>query len=343
MGCWPALVDWAWPWRSFEPRVVGRRLELGGRVRAQPRRQRRRQPRQVVERRAVQPRASVHDPRVTDFARSSASGPDWAYRPCVVRALARLAKPSGVRGPVLLPPCIRQRPFGIAGARQARPVVRAFAPQRGARLGLPRGLPLRSGSLRGAGLGAGRSGEVVGLGVAGGWVGLASGHWSAGVARTACGTVAGVVVVDRCICNTGRWRLVIPSYAEMPAGASQTVPDRAQPARSPNCFGRAGCRRCARSRGRRCSLRGRKRLAIAAGRRRGGRGEPCGIGRRLDLTVRNEWELDVPGSSMCRELQADRVKTQLRVWLAQYRCASEPCGESLLRPACRTRIKVAAR
>jgi hypothetical protein len=39
---------------------------------------------------------------------------------------------------------------------------------------------------------------------------------------------------------------------------------------------------------------------------------------------------------------ANCVKTQLPVWLAQYRCALEPCGESLLCPAGRTRIKVAA-
>ena len=62
-----------------------------------------------------------------------------------MRASARSAKPFGVRGPVLLPPCMRQRPFSIAGAWQGQPVVRALAPQRGARLGLPRGWPLRVG------------------------------------------------------------------------------------------------------------------------------------------------------------------------------------------------------
>jgi hypothetical protein len=66
----------------------------------------------------------------------------------VVFAAASLARPSAVRGPVLFPPCDRHRPFAIAGAWQAQPVVRAFAPQRGARLGLPRGLPLRSGPSR---------------------------------------------------------------------------------------------------------------------------------------------------------------------------------------------------
>lgn len=31
--------------------------------------------------------------------------------------------------PGLLPPCIRQRPFSIAGSRQGAPVVRQWAPQ----------------------------------------------------------------------------------------------------------------------------------------------------------------------------------------------------------------------
>lgn len=35
--------------------------------------------------------------------------------------------PALLRGPVLLPPCIRQRLFAIAGARQAVP-MRVFAP-----------------------------------------------------------------------------------------------------------------------------------------------------------------------------------------------------------------------
>ncbi len=64
--------------------------------------------------------------------------------PCVVCAAVRAAFPSGVRGPVLRPPCIRHRPFAIAGARHAHP-LRVRAPQRGARLspGLPSGLPPR--------------------------------------------------------------------------------------------------------------------------------------------------------------------------------------------------------
>jgi hypothetical protein len=58
--------------------------------------------------------------------------------PCVVCAAIIRAIPSGVRGPVHFPPCILHRPFAIAGARQGLP-ERAIAPQRGARLGLPRG------------------------------------------------------------------------------------------------------------------------------------------------------------------------------------------------------------
>jgi hypothetical protein len=63
----------------------------------------------------------------------------------VVCAAVIRAIPSGVRGPVLPPPCIRHRPFAIAGARQAQPVLRARAPHRGARFrpGLPSGLPRR--------------------------------------------------------------------------------------------------------------------------------------------------------------------------------------------------------
>jgi len=37
------------------------------------------------------------------------------YRPCFQRERRDFAKPSGVRGPVLAPPCIRQRPLRIAG------------------------------------------------------------------------------------------------------------------------------------------------------------------------------------------------------------------------------------
>ena len=40
------------------------------------------------------------------------------------------SSPSGVRGPVLLPPCSRQRPFAMAGALHVPPPLRRFAPQR---------------------------------------------------------------------------------------------------------------------------------------------------------------------------------------------------------------------
>jgi hypothetical protein len=77
--------------------------------------------------------------------RSSAPTAPAAYRPCVVFTAANRRNPASVRAPVLAPPCIRHRPFAIAGARHAHPVRRAFAPQRGARLGAPRRLPLRNG------------------------------------------------------------------------------------------------------------------------------------------------------------------------------------------------------
>src|SRR5208283_6100717 len=48
--------------------------------------------------------------------------------PLVVRAAASLANPAAVRGPVLVPPWIRHRPFAIACAWQGRP-TRVFAPQ----------------------------------------------------------------------------------------------------------------------------------------------------------------------------------------------------------------------
>jgi len=37
------------------------------------------------------------------------------YRPCFQRERREFSKPSSVRGPVLAPPCIRQRPFRMAG------------------------------------------------------------------------------------------------------------------------------------------------------------------------------------------------------------------------------------
>ena len=60
----------------------------------------------------------------------------------MVRAAAMRMRPSA-EGPVLAPPCMRQRPFFIAGLLQGQP-ARVFAPHRGAAFGLPRGLPLRS-------------------------------------------------------------------------------------------------------------------------------------------------------------------------------------------------------
>jgi hypothetical protein len=50
--------------------------------------------------------------------------------PCVVRAARIRARPSAVLGPVLLPPCIRHLPFGIAGDRHGL-TLRVRAPQRG--------------------------------------------------------------------------------------------------------------------------------------------------------------------------------------------------------------------
>ena len=49
------------------------------------------------------------------------------YLPVFQFALRDLANPSGVFGPVLGPPSIRQRPFGIAGALQEAP-SRLLAP-----------------------------------------------------------------------------------------------------------------------------------------------------------------------------------------------------------------------
>jgi hypothetical protein len=39
--------------------------------------------------------------------------------------------------------------------------------------------------------------------------------------------------------------------------------------------------------------------------------------------------------------QADHVSARLRVWLAQYRCGTEPARESLFRIVDRARIKIA--
>lgn len=64
-------------------------------------------------------------------------------KPCRQLAEAARALPCSVRAPVEAPPCIRHRPFGIAGARHGVP-DRVLAPQRGALCGLPEGLPFFS-------------------------------------------------------------------------------------------------------------------------------------------------------------------------------------------------------
>ena len=51
-------------------------------------------------------------------------------RPCVRGAFRARSRPSGVRAPVLAPPCIRHLPFGIAGERQGKP-PRVQAPHLG--------------------------------------------------------------------------------------------------------------------------------------------------------------------------------------------------------------------
>src|SRR5271166_4777847 len=60
--------------------------------------------------------------------------------PCFQLARLERAKPALVRGPVLAPPCIRQRPLRIAGPLHGVP-LRVLAPHRGAMPGSPVGLP----------------------------------------------------------------------------------------------------------------------------------------------------------------------------------------------------------
>lgn len=74
-------------------------------------------------------------PRWRALARAAASRP-----PCFHDATLHRLIPSVVRGPVLVPPCIRQRPFGIAGPRQARPVRLQRALQRAASLAATKAL-----------------------------------------------------------------------------------------------------------------------------------------------------------------------------------------------------------
>ena len=63
--------------------------------------------------------------------------------PCFVTARLTRSIPSGVRGPVERPPCMRHRPFGIAGHRHGTP-CRFLAPQRGAFRKSPGGFPFLS-------------------------------------------------------------------------------------------------------------------------------------------------------------------------------------------------------
>lgn len=67
--------------------------------------------------------------RKTAITRRSWARAWTPWRPWMVRAVRRRARPSAVRGPVLRPPCMRQRSLPrMAGARQGQPArVRATA------------------------------------------------------------------------------------------------------------------------------------------------------------------------------------------------------------------------
>jgi len=52
------------------------------------------------------------------------------YCPCFQFDFLDRSRPSGVRGPVLFPPCILHLPFAIAGALQGVPFL-VLAPHRG--------------------------------------------------------------------------------------------------------------------------------------------------------------------------------------------------------------------
>jgi hypothetical protein len=54
--------------------------------------------------------------RISSRMRFCSALPSEEYSPCFQRERRDLAKPSGVRGPVLAPPCIRHRPLRMAGA-----------------------------------------------------------------------------------------------------------------------------------------------------------------------------------------------------------------------------------
>jgi hypothetical protein len=62
------------------------------------------------------------------------------YRPCFHRAFRLRSKPSGVRGPVLVPPWNLHRPLAIAGPLHCVAAL-VRAPHRGALSGLPVRLP----------------------------------------------------------------------------------------------------------------------------------------------------------------------------------------------------------
>ena len=101
----------------------------------------------------------------------------------VVRAAAMRMRPSA-QGPVLAPPCMRQRPFFIAGPLQGQPAW-VFAPHRGAAFGLPRGLPLRSVPTGVTGAASGCVGLCAQSSIGGGRTGFRAPSGGA----TACGTV----------------------------------------------------------------------------------------------------------------------------------------------------------
>jgi hypothetical protein len=63
------------------------------------------------------------------FLRSAIASAE--YSPCLQLAFRLRSSPSGVRGPVLIPPCIRQRPLSIAGALHGLPVRFECAPHLG--------------------------------------------------------------------------------------------------------------------------------------------------------------------------------------------------------------------
>jgi hypothetical protein len=86
--------------------------------------------------------------RISSRARFCSARSSAEYRPCFQRARRDLASPSGVREPVLAPPCIRHLPLHIAGALQGVP-RRVLAPHLAAVFGSPGGFPFLSQPFRG--------------------------------------------------------------------------------------------------------------------------------------------------------------------------------------------------